>query len=77
MVLSHGQAQPSADNSSLIFFLLFLFVSMAACILYIRAIFEEETDFILSQELLTAKTDHKLFDVGVRDHLGSLIRYGK
>lgn len=50
---------------------------MAACMLYIRAIFEEETDFILSQEFLIVKTDHKLFDVGVRDHLGSLIRYGK
>lgn len=45
--------------------------------LYNRAIFEEETDFILLEELPVAKTDHKLFGVGVRDHLGSLISYGK
>lgn len=77
MVLSRDQAQPSADNASLIFSLLFLFVSTAAWMLYNRALFEEETDFILLEELPVAKTDHKLFGVGVRDHLGSLISYGK
>lgn len=50
---------------------------MAACMLYTRVIFEEETDVILLQELLIVKTDRKLFDVGVRDHLGSLISCGK
>lgn len=41
-----------------------------------RAIVEEETNFILLQELLIAKTDHRLFGVGLRDYLGSLISYG-
>lgn len=48
---------------------------MAAAILYSRMNFGEETDFVLSQELLIEKrTDQKLFGVGVRVHPGSLSR---